>query len=101
MVKITAFDSVDELMELTGKTEKELRGLGFNLDDMDIGFVCNKKLHKTPSKEDVESGDYASDELVADYDLPCHWLMQQMNNYCAGASYVKLGRKHYYTVHHA
>jgi hypothetical protein len=40
-------------------------------------------------------------ELIDDYNLPGHWLMMQMNNYCIGANYVFFNGKHYYTVHHA
>lgn len=101
MVRMTEFDTVEELMALTGKTEQELWALGFNLDDMDIGFVCDRKLHKDPTASEIEAGDYGKNELIASYDLPAHWLMMQMSHYCAGVNYVKLGRKHYYTVHHA
>lgn len=58
------------------------------------------KLHKTPTKKDIENG-YRKNELIALFDLPAHWLMNQMNSYCVGANYVFLDGKHYYTVHHA
>lgn len=44
---------------------------------------------------------YRENELIAAFDLPAHWLMMQMNNYCIGANYVFLDGKHYCTVHHA
>ena len=50
--------------------------------------------------KNIEDG-YRENELIALFDLPAHWLMNQMNNYCVGANYVFLDGKHYYTVHHS
>ena len=100
MVNLVAFDTEKELCELTGLTETELWEKGFNLDDWDIGFRSDIKLHRTPTADDIKGG-YEEDELVDDYDLPAHWLMMQMNNFCVGANYVFLNGKHYYTVHHS
>ena len=94
------FETEEELCELTGLTEEELWQKGFNLDDWEIGFQSEVKLHKTPTKKDIENG-YRKNELIALFDLPAHWLMNQMNSYCVGANYVFLDGKHYYTVHHA
>ena len=62
-------------------------GKGFILDDWDIGFQSDIKLHRTPTADDIQDG-YEEDELIDDYDLPAHWLMMQMNNFCVGANYV-------------
>ena len=48
-------------------------------------FQSEVKLHKTPTEEDIEYG-YRENELIAAFDLPDHWLMVQMNNYCIGAN---------------
>lgn len=40
-----------------------------------------------PTADDIQDG-YEEDELIDDYDLPAHWLMMQMNNFCVGANYV-------------
>ena len=53
-----------------------------------------------PTADDIQDG-YEEDELIDDYDLPAHWLMMQMNNFCGGANYVCFNGKHYYTVHHS
>lgn len=100
MVKLIEFETEEELMELTGLTEDELWKNGFNLDDWDIGFQSDTKLHKTPTEEDIENG-FNKDELLEDYSLPAHWLMMEMNHYCVGANYVYFNDKHYYTVHHS
>lgn len=100
MVKLIEFETEEELMKLTRLTEEELWEKGFNLDDWDIGFQSNTKLHKTPTEEDIENG-FSKDELLEDYSLPARWLMMEMNNYCVGANYVYLDGKHYYTVHHS
>lgn len=101
MVKLIAFDTEEELMELTGLSENELWKNGFNLDDWDIGFQTEIKLHADPTQEGLEEEISRPGELLASYRLPAHWLMMQMNNYCIGANYVFLDGKHYYTVHHA
>ena len=100
MLKLIVFETEEERCELTGLTEHELWQKGFNLDDWEIGFQSEVKLHKTPTKKDIENG-YRENELIALFDLPAHWLMSQMNAYCVGANYVFLDGKHYYTVHHA
>lgn len=100
MLNLVVFETEEELCELTGLTEHELWQKGFNLDDWEIGFQSEVKLHKTPTKKDIANG-YCENELIALFDLPAHWLMSQMNAYCVGANYVLLDGKHYYTVHHA
>lgn len=100
MLNLVVFEIEEELCELTGLTEEELWQKGFNLDDWEIGFQSEVKLHKTPTKKDIENG-YRKNELIALFDLPAHWLMNQMNSYCVGANYVFLDGKPYYTVHHA
>ena len=100
MVKLIEFETEEDLIELTGLTEEELWEKGFNLDDWDIGFQSDTKLHKTPTEEDIENG-FCIDDLLEDYSLPAHWLMMEMNHYYVGAHYVFLDGKHYYTVHHS
>lgn len=70
---------------------------GFNLDDWEIGFQLEVKLHRTPIEDDIEDG-YRENELIVAIDLPPRRLMMQMNNYCIGANYVSLNGKHHYTV---
>ena len=74
MLKLIVFETEEELCELTGLTEHELWQKGFNLDDWEIGFQSEVKLHKTPTKKDIENG-YRENELIALFDLPAHWLM--------------------------
>lgn len=81
MLNLVVFETEEELCELTGLTEEELWQKGFNLDDWEIGFQSEVKLHKTPTKKDIENG-YRKNELIALFDLPAHWLMNQMNSYC-------------------
>lgn len=71
MVNLIAFDTEKELCELTGLTESELWEKGFILDDWDIGFQSDIKLHRTPTADDIQDG-YEEDELIDDYDLPAH-----------------------------
>lgn len=101
VIKLTVFETEEELKELTGLSHKELWEVGFNLDDWDIGFQSDIKLHAEPTQEDINDREYSLEDLIADWDLPVHWLMQQMTNYCVGANYVIFDGKHYYTVHHS
>ena len=100
MVKLVAFDTEEDLMKLTELSRDELWDAGFDLDDWDAGFQSEIKLHEDPSKEDIKARCYYEGELLYD-NSPCYWLVQQMSNYCVGASYIEYGGKHYYMVHHA
>ena len=68
MLNLVVFETEEELCELTGLTEEELWQKGFNLDDWEIGFQSEVKLHKTPTKKDIENG-YRKNELIALFDL--------------------------------
>ena len=59
MVNLIVFETEEELVELTGLSENELWEKGFNLDDWDIGFQSDTKLHDEPTKEDIEDGGYS------------------------------------------
>lgn len=73
------FTSEKELFELTGLNHNELWDNGFDLDDWDIGFCCDKKLN--PKKE--------------------FWLLNQMKNYCCGYKMIEYQGFYYYTVYHS
>lgn len=94
MYNLTMFTTEEELMQLTGITDHDkLWDVGFNLDDWDVGFCCDKPLdHECPAEDD-------SSYRVANDDT--HWLVWQMENYCVGYEYVEYNGKHYYTVHHS
>lgn len=51
MLNLVVFETEEELCELTGLTEDEQWQKGFNLDDWEIGFQSEVKLHKTPTKK--------------------------------------------------
>ena len=79
MLNLVVFETEEELCELTGLTEEELWQKGFNLDDWEIGFQSEVKLHKTPTKKDIENG-YRKNELIALFDLPAHWMTTTMHH---------------------
>ncbi len=56
MLNLIVFEIEEELRELTGLTEQKLGKRGFNLDDWNIGFQSEVKLHKTSTEEDIENG---------------------------------------------
>lgn len=101
-VHLVMFDTEEQLSALTGLSHSQLWDAGFNLDDWDIGFVSDTKLHRsTDSDEEDTDREASGDRVYADWDLPGYWLVSQMQNYCVGAYYVEYKGLHYYTVHHA
>lgn len=101
MLRLTWFHSLEELQKLTGMTRDQLWTAGFNLDDWNFGIRSDKMLHRQPTEKEIAEGDAYEGELRPDWDGEAGWLMDRMNEYCVGPSYVKLGRWHYYLVHHA
>jgi hypothetical protein len=95
MVNMVMFTTEEELEELTGLNRDELWDAGFNLDDWDCGFACDKVLH------DVEGTDPETGEITADWHKEGYWLISRMENYCVGARHVEYKGKHYYMTYHA
>ena len=77
VIQYVMFTTEKELSELTGLSHDELWNNGFNLDDWDIGFRCDKKLN------------------------PNNWLLKQMDNYCCGFKMTEYQGFYYYMVYHA
>ena len=75
MIDVKMFRTVEELKELTGLDNDGLWSNGFNLDDWDVGFQCDKE-------------------------LPDGWLIWQMESYCAGYMRTDYDGKIYYMVYH-
>lgn len=94
MVKLIAFETEDDLQKLTGLNHNELWEHDFDLDDWDIGFQSEIRLHNVSE----ESNSLRCDEF--DWDSPCYWLLRQMSNYCTGMKYTEYKNKHYYMVYH-
>lgn len=51
MLNLVVFETEEELCELTGLAEDELWQKGVNLDDWEIDFQSEVKLHRTPTKK--------------------------------------------------
>ncbi len=102
MYNLVMFDTVEELLTLTGRTDvSELWDEGFCLDDWDVGFQTDKPMHHTYTVPDEDRDDFFDD---GERDAPnenARWLMTQLESYCVGYSYVAYKGKHYYLAHHA
>lgn len=102
MYNMVMFDTVEELLTLTGETdESKLWNVGFCLDDWDVGFQTEKPMHHVYMVPEEDRDDFFDD---GERDVPnndAHWLMVQLDNYCVGYSYVEYKGKHYYLAHHA
>lgn len=89
MTKITWFDTVEELLELTKLPDRNaLWDAGFDLDDWDFGFVSSEPWEPYAPNDD-------------DNHYFKFWLMMHMENHCVGYRYVKYKRKHYYVAYHS
>ena len=94
MIKdITFFENTKELEKLTGLSHTELWDNGFNLDDMDWGFVINENF-----MVEEAMNYYRVSEKAPDY---IRQILSWMENYCMGYYYTEYNGKHYYTLHHA
>ena len=82
MINLKMFSTEEDLLKLTGlKDHDDLWDAGFDLDDWDVGFCADAPL------------DYDDDDS--------HWLMTQMENYCAGYEHTVYNDKDYYMVYHS
>ena len=89
MMTVTFFDTVDELLELTGMLRRDdLWEAGFNLDDWDFGFVSNL--------EWISYWDGCGDSHYYE-----EWLLNHMDNHCVGYRHVEYRGKHYYMTYHS
>ena len=95
MIKMIMVDKDEDIYELTGISDYHtLYEIGFDLDDWDVGFCCDEKLH-------IEHTDEDDGSIYYEWLPPAYWLGQQMEHYCVGYNYCEYNGKHYYTVHHA
>ena len=78
MLECTIFTTEKELQKLTELSHEELWEKGFNLDDWDIGFMCEIPLSKSQQ-----------------------WLINRMNDYCCGYEHIEYDGMHYYMVYHS
>ncbi len=85
---VTFFDSAEDLLELTGlPNENELWVAGFDLDDMDFGFV---------SDNEWTDGWYVAEATYYE-----HWLLSMMEGHCIGYRHYEHKSKHYYILYHS
>lgn len=76
MKLIVQYESIDELMALTGINSRDkLTDAGFNLDDIEIGYCT-----KTPVEVDT-------------------WLECRMAEFGNGYKLVEFGDKYFYTIY--
>ena len=98
MIKdVTFFETTKELEKLTGLSHTELWDNGFNLDDMDWGFVLNEN-YMIKDYDEYNDIYYRVNNKVPDY---IQQILSWMQNYCIGYCYTEHNGKHYYTLHHA
>ena len=82
MIKDITFFSPRDIESVTGLSRDELRNKGFNLDDMDFGFVFD-------------------DDAFGSIPFYIRWLIFEAESCCCGYNYVEYDGRHWYTVHHA
>lgn len=99
MIDVKIFATERQLEQLTGLTHDGLWDAGFDLDDWDIGFRFDEKMHREVEEDDPK--DCYWNEIYPDYNSPYWWLMNEICNYCVGPTYCEFNGKHYYLVHHS
>lgn len=94
---IVFFEDAKDLESLTGLSHDELWDKGFDLDDMDWGFVSDEN-YITETED--EFGDIS---MEIKYDIPqfAYQILSMMESYCVGFHHVEYNNKHYYTLHHS
>lgn len=90
------FDSIDELLKLTGMKREKLWAAGFETDDLDFGLVCDEALFQ-PGEQDGDclepddevrdglrgSGQFIARALLDCGKLLCHVVFQGRHWYLA------------------
>lgn len=106
---INFFDTVEELEEITSRSEQELWDLGFNLDDMDCG-CCFKATEYIKVELDPDEPNYKRWQWVHDIDslyyegkapFFLYRLLNDWDLYCAGYCLASIGDYIFITLHHA
>jgi hypothetical protein len=87
MTTVTFFANVNELSQITGLTAGALWSNGFNLDDMDFGFVSDTE--------------WLGGWFLTGSPYYQNWLLTRMDDYCAGYQHVEYKNKHYYMLYHS
>ena len=87
MTTVTFFEDVKELSEITGLPAGALWSAGFNLDDMDFGFVSDTE--------------WSDDWFESGSPYYQHWMLTRMDDYCVGYEHVEYKGKHYYMLYHS
>ena len=73
---------------MTGLIEDELWQKGFNLDDWEIGFQSEVKLHKTPTKKDIENGYRENEEALLYSSSRIIWLKMATRRHFLDCGYT-------------
>lgn len=87
MTNVTFFENVEELSEITGLSSGALWSAGFNLDDMDFGFVSTTE--------------WTDDWWEGNAPYYQWWLLDRMDSHCVGYEHVEYKGKHYYMLYHS
>lgn len=99
MINIIMFHKEEDILKLTGLDDRSvLWDVGFNLDDWDVGFCCDQKLHESIERIDEKNGEKHESVIWTDEG---YWLGVRMEMYYYGFNYCEYRGKHYYTVHHS
>ena len=94
---IVFFEDAKDLESLTGLSYDELWDKGFDLDDMDWGFVSDENYITETMNE------FGDISMEIKYDIPqfAYQILSMMESYCVGFHHVEYNNKHYYTLHHS
>ena len=107
MCTVTFFNTVDELLKITGiDTNEKLWDAGFDLDDWDFGFVSDELWDQESVFYEFDH-DYGKEKEFtcreSDWSMPQYkyWLIDHMSNRCVGYKHTELNGRHYYMAYHS
>lgn len=97
ITNLNFFDDTDDLETLTGLNHDQLWNAGFDLDDMDWGFVSDEEY----TNDKVDKYGYKYSRIK--YDIPqfVYQLLEEPEDHYAGLRHTEYNGKHYYILHHA
>lgn len=87
MTTVIFFDDVEELSQITGLCAGALWSVGFDLDDMNFGFVSDTE--------------WSDDWFKSGSPYYQYWMLTHMDDCSVGYEHVEYKGRHYYLLYHS
>lgn len=99
ILTLQVLGNVDQLKMYTDLTQDQLWAAGFDLDDLDVIFVSDARLHRTGEPDE----DWDGEDIVEAPGLPAaaHWTARMLFEQPRIMVYHEYEGRHYYMIYHA